>query len=536
MYGRVQLKVHPFDGRARGVLHSYFLASAYHSSAIERVIDRCHLPDSFDEEALEETARIKETFSLSDKPGYRDLSALPLITIDGADSRDFDDAVHVARTQEGGFTVHVAIADVSHYVKEDSALDRTALLRGNSVYFPGRVLPMLPERLSNDLCSLVPNEPRFALVCKMEVDAEGVLQDYCFFPALMRSVSRQTYDNIADFVEKKLDAEAISLPKAAVESVWALDELTKARLKQRAIRGGLRLEIKEREFVLNEDGRLEAVRFRGRRVSALMIEEAMILANIATGKFLEAHYPHGAVYRVHPPIQNERYGDLKRNFAHFGAPSKCFPPSIEKARDLEKLVKWIKSQSEGDNAFFSIMLIRNMSRAVYQSKRESHFGLACTHYSHFTSPIRRYADLIAHRLIKATIKTPGYTHTNTLPKALSALCALCTRLEHRAQEADYVLADELKCAFMESKKGESMLGIVTTLHGMGLFVMLPDSGFDGLLPFRSFDAGYRIAQDENTIHLADGRKLHVGSHVEVSLDEVDFARSRLTFSLMDVND
>jgi len=458
------------------------------------------------------------------KAGRKDLRNLPLVTIDGADARDFDDAVF-ARKQNKGWRLIVAIAEVSAYVKPGSVLDNEAVNRATSVYFPSRVIPMLPEALSNGLCSLKPAVDRLCLACEMTVAENGNVQRSRFVAAVMNSSARLTYSQVADYYEtgvlKHHDAQADV--KSNLDDLHSLYKaLHKARLK----RGAIGFETTEYGFQFDQRGAVTGLLPQERNDAHKLIEECMILANVEAARFLlKNRLP--APYRVHASPPEGKLEALSQFLRGQGlhVPWRDNP----EPKDFEAVVE--EAQGRPDEHLIMAVLLRSQSLAAYQTGNEGHFGLALDAYAHFTSPIRRYPDLLVHRAIHHLLQRLKATDYPYSADQMSELCARCSHNSRRAEEAERDVIDRLKCAYLETRIGEEFEGIVSGVTSFGLFVELDYGGISGLvhvtgLPndYYHFDpVAHRMKGERRgqVFQLADRVKVRVAA---VNLDErkIDF--------------
>jgi ribonuclease R len=412
----------------------------------------------------------------SETAGRKDFRSLALVTIDGADAKDFDDAVWCEQIDKGGFRLIVAIADVAHYVTPGSALDREAQHRGTSVYFPNRVVPMLPERLSNGICSLKPKVDRLCMACEIRFDAGGKSQRTRFFNAVMHSHARLTYDQAWEYLDGKASGESLHLDPASEASLRALHGLYKARRKRREKRGALDFDSREVGFRFDEHGEVAEIVARDRNDAHKLIEECMIAANIEAARWLERQ-ELPALYRVHASPPEQKLEDLRQSLAELG----LFLPVGEDVKPVE-LMRILKSVADRpDRELIQALVLRSQSLAAYQPENKGHFGLALQNYAHFTSPIRRYPDLLVHRAIKHALdrgKADSY-HYNDAEMASHA--SHCSMTERRAEEASRDVDGRLKCAYMRNHIGEEFDGVVTGATAFGLFVELAGLHISGLV-------------------------------------------------------
>jgi len=459
------------------------------------------IPHVWPEAVLKEASRLKPEVEEKDKHKRVDLRHLPFVTIDGEDARDFDDAVYCEKPGgwkllTGGFRLYVAIADVSHYVKVGSALDKEAEVRGNSVYFPERVVPMLPEELSNGLCSLNPRVDRLAMVCEITLSKSGKMTDYQFYEAVIHSHARLTYNKVSCMLEQPRSAEGKRLSAEYAEVLPHLKQLYalyKVLLKARHTRGAIDFETQET--------RIAEIKPTERNDAHKLIEECMLCANVATAAFLQKH-DIPALYRVHdgPPL--ERQEKLRAFLGELGL-------SLHKGKegptpkDYQALLERI--QGRPDFHVIQTVMLRSLSQAVYSAENHGHFGLNYEAYAHFTSPIRRYPDLLVHRAIRSVIRsrrdTPHVRRegATSMPKAriypydeaaLEQLGEQCSMTERRADEATRDVTNWLKCEFMKDRVGETFPGVITAVTGFGLFVELTDIYVEGLVHVTAMPGDY----------------------------------------------
>lgn len=464
-----------------------------------------------------------------DKLNRVDLRKLPLVTIDGESSRDFDDAVYCQPNDNGGWTLYVAIADVSHYVKYGSSMDVEAVERGNSVYFPDQVVPMLPEELSNGLCSLNPQVDRLCLVCEMSISASGKLSGYKFYEAVMYSHARLTYTKVAAILDG--DAEQIERYQSVYPHIMNLYELFKQLKQVRAERGAFEFETVEPKFIFNAQRKIDSVETVIRNDAHKIIEECMILANVATAQMLEQH-DAGALYRVHDKPDPSKLANFRAFISELGGEMTFGdePTPKEVSEQVNKLL------SRPDAELIQTMMIRSMRQAVYQPDNIGHFGLALDGYAHFTSPIRRYPDLIVHRAIKAILqsqgqKTSGYHAYND--EELDELGEQCSMTERRADEATRDVEAALKCEFMQDHVENEYMGIISSVTSFGMFVRLIDLHIEGLVHITNLGNDYFHYNNERHSLVGERtRKVYrLGDEVEVRVRSVDMDDKQIDFEL-----
>jgi len=482
----------------------------------ESAIARFDLPHEFPAPVLREAQACGEQVDPREASARVDLRALPLVTIDGEDARDFDDAVY-AEPHPAGFRLIVAIADVSHYVRLGSALDAEAQKRGTSVYFPTRVLPMLPTALSDHLCSLAPYVDRLCFAADMVVSKSGALREARFYPAVMRSAARLTYTLANEALFEGRPAARAQLG-SLTERLLVLVDVYRALHRARSHRGALDFDAAEAEFVIDEAERVRAIDLRVRNEAHRLIEECMILANVAVAHALEgAHVP--TLYRVHGTPEDEKLERLAATLTALGIDARI--PKTVSTRDLQAIARRVPDASE--RAFVESLVVRAMPQAIYQPTNIGHFGLALTHYAHFTSPIRRYPDLVVHRTLKALIGDQGGAAVRYVPADLGALGESTSRLEKRADEADRYVSNFLKCTYLKERIGQSFRGLITTVVEFGCFVQILDAAVDGLLHLDNLRDDEYIMEDDGHAWRGKrtGRRLRTGSHARVVVTAVN---------------
>lgn len=458
---------------------------------IEIALRNYDLPHTWSPVIEKKLRRIPDEVTDADKVGRVDLRHLPLVTIDGEDARDFDDAVYAEKKAGGGWRLWVAIADVSYYVRTDSALDTEARARGNSVYFPSQVIPMLPEKISNGLCSLNPHVDRLCMVAEMTVSAKGKLSGYKFYPAVMYSHARFTYTQVAEMLEGGPIApehEALFPHLQCLQSLYlALDE-------QRAERGAIAFETMETQFIFNEQRKIDKIVPRGRNQAHKIIEECMILANVSAAKFVKKHKGE-VLYRVHEAPSEQKLANFKEFLAERGL---TMTGGLEPTpSDYQNVMLQIADRPDAE--LIQVMLLRSMRQAIYTPDNEGHFGLALEEYAHFTSPIRRYPDLVLHRVIRYLLAkergeaTEKWTQDGGYHYQLDELDQLgeeCSTTERRADEATRDVSDWLKCEFMQDHVGDTFEAVIASVTSFGLFVRLNELFIDGLVHISSLGSDY----------------------------------------------
>ncbi len=484
--------------------------------ATESAIARFDLPVEFSAAALREAQLYGAEIDSREVATRTDLRGLPLVTIDGEDARDFDDAVY-AEPHAEGFRLIVAIADVSHYVRPGSALDAGAQQRATSVYFPTRVVPMLPTALSDHLCSLAPHVDRLCFAADMLISKSGALKSARFYPAVMRSAARLTYGLAYQALFEGRPAAREQLG-ALVPKLTVLVDVYRALHKARSRRGALDFDAPEAEFVIDEAERVRGIEMRARNEAHRLIEECMILANVAVAQALqEAHMP--TLYRVHGQPEEEKLERLTSTLKALGIDARI--PKTVTTRDLQAIARRVGNAPE--RAFVESLVIRAMPQALYQPTNIGHFGLALTHYAHFTSPIRRYPDLIVHRTLKALIGAAGGSAVRYESGELSMLGESTSRLEKRADEADRYVSNFLKCHYLRERIGQTFQGLITTVVEFGCFVQILDVAVDGLLHIDNLRDDEYVMEDSGHGWRGrrSGRRLRTGAHVRVMVTAVN---------------
>ena len=489
------------------------------------------IPFTWPSEVEREIAKYKKEVPEDDKQDRTDFRDVPLVTIDGADARDFDDAVY-CEPAGGGWRLLVAIADVAHYVDVKSDLDREAIRRGTSVYFPDRVVPMLPEVLSNGLCSLNPKVDRLCMVCEMRIDADGKVTRSRFMEGVMRSAARLTYGQVNDFLTGAGDGRSSSIPKPLQKPLGNLLQLYRSLASARRKRGAIELDIPQTRISLNEAGEVESILAVPRNDAHRLIEECMIAANVQAARFLKKHRIPG-LYRVHAKPDPEKFEDLRQYLLSLGL--KVPHPDHVEPRAFNQLMQQVEGRP--DSAAISMAMLRSLTHAEYTPDNIGHFGLALDAYAHFTSPIRRYPDLLVHRAIRHILrerKAGGYHYA---PSEMERLGAVCSAHERRAEDATREVEAWLKCQFMEDKVGEEFDGVVTGVTNFGLFVQLTELMIDGLVhvtnlvnDYYHFDSGSQSLVGERS-----GRRYSLGDKLRVLVSKVELETKRIDFRLAGEN-
>jgi ribonuclease R len=532
---------------------------------IEIAVRKYGVPHEFSDACIGLARSLPDKVRPQDKKHRVDLTDIPLVTIDGEDARDFDDAVYCEPAKVGrgkGWRLLVAIADVSNYVETGSAIDVDAYDRATSVYFPRRVIPMLPEKLSNGLCSLNPEVERLCMVCDMLITATGEIQAYQFYPGVMWSHARFTYTEVAAILANTRGPEAVRR-KDRVQDLLNLHDVYRALLKARNVRGAVDFETTETQIICDENGRIERIVPRVRTDAHRLIEEAMLAANVCSADYIQQS-KHPGLYRVHEGPTPEKK-DLLRNYlkaigVNLTITDDPLPAEFQRIAEATK--------ERPDSQQIHTMLLRSMSQAIYSPINAGHFGLAYDAYTHFTSPIRRYPDLLVHRVIKAILRgekyelpvlpTPGEAHEklarrlasrvkapgNKLKKpapppsrevqAWEAAGLHCSANERRADEASRDVEAWLKCKYMREHLGEEYGGVVTAATGFGIFVTLDQMYVEGLVhitelggEYFKFDEARQELRGERT-----GIRYAIGTRVRVQVSRVDLDGRKIDFRLV----
>jgi ribonuclease R len=489
---------------------------------------RAHeLPFEWPEAVVDEAQALPSGVSEAASRGRTDLRDMPLVTIDGVDARDFDDAVFCARTNSG-WKLTVAIADVAAYVKPGSPLDSQALLRGTSVYFPQRVLPMLPEKLSNGLCSLRPDEDRLCLACELHVSRDGQIKRSRFFEAVMRSVARLTYDEVAAAVVDRA-SDARRRLSGIVEHLDELYALYAVLKRGRERRGAIDLDTEEARIIFGAEKKIESIETVTRNDAHRLIEECMISANVAAARFLERNRIP-ALYRVHDRPAPDKVAELREFLAEVGV--KLAGGSEPEARHFASLIKRTRGRADGE--LIQSILLRSLAQAAYSPRNIGHFGLALESYAHFTSPIRRYPDLLVHRAIKHLINKRPADRFDYDAETMVSLGAMTTMSERRADEATRNAVSWLKCEFMLDRIGEIFDGTVMGVTSFGLFVTLDGIHVEGLVHvsalgadyFHYDPAGHRLTGERS------GAAYRLADRVRVRVQRVDLDERKIDLELV----
>ena len=515
---------------------------------IDVAIRTHEIPHEWPLEASHEAAQLAPEVTEADKHDRIDLREMPFVTIDGEDARDFDDAVYCRKRTLGGWRVYVAIADVSHYVRTGTALDTEAHRRATSVYFPERVIPMLPEAISNGLCSLNPHVDRLVMVCEMTISSKGKLSGYEFYEGLIHSHARLTYTKVGAMLDSD-DEQCLALRQEYNHVVKPVDQLHKlygALRSARDARGAIDFETQETRIIFGEDRKITDIVPVHRNDAHKLIEECMLAANVSTAKFLAKHKLDG-LFRVHKGPKPSKLENLRGFLGEMGL---SLPGGEEpKPKHYQALLSSIKGRP--DAHLVQTVMLRSLSQAVYTPENEGHFGLGYDAYAHFTSPIRRYPDLLVHRAIRSVIQSkrlsryvkrikatekqpqsPWYPYTTADVVILGEHCSMA---ERRADAAVWDVEGWLKCEYMQGHIGDYFHGTINAVTSFGLFVELADVYVEGLvhisaLPgdYYHFDAAKHRLQGERS-----GKSFRLGDSIEVQVVRVDLDEKKIDFELAD---
>ena len=481
-------------------------------STISQIIEENFLPYEWNENIEKEL----KDLSLNTELNRKDLTQIPFVTIDGADAKDFDDAVF-CNLNDKTFILDVAIADVAEIVKLDSALNKEAMQRGTSIYFPSKVIPMLPEKISNNLCSLVPNEVRNVLVCEMIFSLSGEMKSYKFFEARIKSHKRMTYNEVEDFIKnQKLNAS-----KSIKNSLDSLNILTKSLLVKRNKRQALEIDSQEPILNINKNGKVEQISLPQRLYAHQMIEESMLAANVCAASFMNKHYKYG-VYRVHEKPDDIKLDSLKSFFSLKG-----FSDGFKK-EPLDLITQCLKySSKKGLSKILQTVVLQSLKRAEYSTKEIGHFGLQLDRYSHFTSPIRRYPDLMTHRLIKNIINSENLKIDKEL---IEEDCQEMSELERIAEKSARQVTQQMICYYMKSYIGQKFNSTVTGITDFGLFSEIDGFYVSGLIHVTDlpgdryfYDREANILKGKKT-----GRTYRLGQNIKIKIANVTPHERKIT--------
>ncbi|MDO1508947.1 MULTISPECIES: ribonuclease R [unclassified Neisseria] len=483
---------------------------------IEIAVRKHHLPHEFSEACQKAARKIPDHVQERDLEGRVDLRELPLVTIDGETARDFDDAVYAEKIGRN-YRLVVAIADVSHYVRPDDPIDVDAEERATSVYFPRRVIPMLPESLSNGICSLNPDVERLCMVCDMVITYAGNIKEYKFYPAVMRSQARLTYTQVWDWIEKGGDYPH----KQQIDTLYKLFKILHAKRNQR---GAVEFESTETQMIFDDNGKIERIVPVVRNDAHKLIEECMLAANVCAAEFLLKH-KHRALFRNHLGPTIEKLATLREQLGLLGL--QLGGGDQPAPKDYALLAEQFSQRPDAE--LLQVMMLRSMQQAVYEPNNEGHFGLAYDAYAHFTSPIRRYPDLTVHRAIKAVLKGEKYA-----PKSWQALGVHTSFCERRADDASRDVENWLKTYYMRDKIGEVFSGRISGMANFGIFVTLDDIHIEGMIHISDLGEDYFNYRPELMAMQGErsGIRFNMGDRVTVKVARADLDTSRIDLSLI----
>lgn len=507
-------------GRITEVLGNY----ADPGMEIEIALRKHDLPHEFPKDVEKQAKAIPPIVVEADWAGREDIRNLPLVTIDGETARDFDDAVYCA-PEKDGYRLLVAIADVSHYVNTGDALDREAILRGNSVYFPRRVIPMLPEELSNGLCSLNPQVDRLCMVCDIHISNSGDIKKYRFYPSVMHSHARLTYNQVAEMLAEP-DGELAQKYATVLPHLQDLYALFKKLLQARAKRGAIDFETIETQMVFTEQGKIERIVPVIRNDAHKLIEECMLAANVCAANYLHEH-EHTVLYRIHQGPTPEKLEALREFMKEFGL--QLTGEEEPQAADYSKLLKRIKGRP--DAGLLQTVMLRSLRQAKYEPENIGHFGLGYEAYTHFTSPIRRYPDLLVHRAIKAVLQGKQYKPS----QKWTELGTHCSMTERRADDATRDVEAWLKCFYMRDHLGSVFTGTVSSVTSFGMFISLDDLYVEGLVHISELGKDYYHfeASKHQLLGERTGKSYRLGDRVQVRVVKVDMESTKIDFVLQE---
>ena len=498
-----------------------------HSSYTDAVIQKYDLEARWSPQVIAEAKTLARPASEQFQRQCLDFTGLPFVTIDGYDARDYDDAI-CARSTDDGWLLQIAIADVSHYVRPGTVLDKVARSRGNSAYFADRVIPMLPEVLSNDLCSLRPDEDRLAIICSITINSAGEILKWTFDQAWIRSRLRLTYDEVHQYLEKRTERFNPDWGKAVCESLDVASEIVRARQGRCTGKSRIDIDFPETELALGDNGAVEAIGYRESNSATRLIEECMLAANLCAAQTL-AKSMDRAVYRVHHAPSPQDLIHLRQVLQHFGlalaggqAPKILdFNETLSVARETLGHAQWVEG-----------LVLRTLKQARYDSAVGPHFALGFDCYTHFTSPIRRYPDLVVHRLIKNILGYDRSTRVDTTDEQLADLGVHCSMAERRAERAERAVSACYKAQFMSDKIGQVFRGSISGVTEFGVFVQLLDQPIDGLVHVTQLERDYYVfnPQAMELLGKHTGRTLRLGDTIEVRLTGTSPEEGKINFS------
>jgi len=496
---------------------------------VEMIIRSHGLFNRFPEETLEETEKVPLKISDKELRERKDFRDLLTITIDGENAKDFDDAISLEKPDGKNYRLYVHIADVSHYVTENSALDREAYKRGTSVYFLDRVIPMLPQKLSNEICSLKPKEDRLTVTVEMDIDPGGEILRNHIYSSMINSNERMTYTDVAKILENK-DKKLAKRYDYLLDKFSLMKELCLILNKKRKELGSIDFDLPEPDIILNQEGRINNILKAERNIAHRIIEEFMLTTNVVAAKHIfKSSFP--GIYRIHEEPDPEKMSDFNEFIHNFGY--SIDDTNSTKAKSLQKLIASARGTPE--EKLMNHVLLRSMKQAVYSEKNSGHFCLAFECYTHFTSPIRRYPDLVTHRILKAllTKKRPLQNKIDYLKKKLPAIAKHCSIRERVAMEAEREIIDLNKIHFMMDKIGEEFSGFITGVTSFGLFVELEDLFVEGLVHVTSIKDDYYIYHEKKHSIIGENKRkvYRVGDKVKIEIENVSMGKRQIDFVL-----
>lgn len=494
------------------------------------IVHKHNIRSEFPDEVLAEAEQVPDQISAADLKGRRDLRGQQIITIDGADAKDLDDAVTVERLDNGHFQLGVHIADVSHYVREDSALDKEAFERGTSSYLTDRVIPMLPQRLSNGICSLHPKVDRLTLSCEMEINQQGNVVAYDIFPSVIRSVERMTYEAVNHILEEK-HPQTRKQYQSLVPMLEEMAELHRILEQKRRHRGAIDFDSDEAKIIVDKDGKAIDIELRERRVGERLIESFMLAANETVSEhYSKADLP--ILYRVHEQPDESKMKRFLEFITTFGLTAQASKDSIT-PKDLQGVMDRIKD--EPYEAVISMLLLRSMQQARYDVDPIGHYGLGADYYSHFTSPIRRYPDLILHRLIHYYDEVGrSQQDKKRWESRLPDMAKHSSEAERRAIDAERETDELKKTEFMADKVGQEFMGTIISITGFGMFIQLPNT-VEGLVHVSMMDDDYYRFDEDHLVMIGErtGKVFRIGQPIKVKLMRADVEEVQIDFSIVE---
>ena len=494
------------------------------------IVHKHNIRSEFPDEVLAEAEQVPDQISAADLKGRRDLRGQQIITIDGADAKDLDDAVTVERLDNGHFQLGVHIADVSHYVREDSALDKEAFERGTSSYLTDRVIPMLPQRLSNGICSLHPKVDRLTLSCEMEINQQGNVVAYDIFPSVIRSVERMTYEAVNHILEEK-HPQTRKQYQSLVPMLEEMAELHHILEQKRRHRGAIDFDSDEAKIIVDKDGKAIDIELRERRVGERLIESFMLAANETVSEhYSKADLP--ILYRVHEQPDESKMKRFLEFITTFGLTAQASKDSIT-PKDLQGIMDRIKD--EPYEAVISMLLLRSMQQARYDVDPIGHYGLGADYYSHFTSPIRRYPDLILHRLIHYYDEVGrSQQDKKRWASRLPDIAKHSSEAERRAIDAERETDELKKTEFMADKVGQEFMGTIISITGFGMFIQLPNT-VEGLVHVSMMDDDYYRFDEDHLVMIGErtGKVFRIGQPIKVKLMRADVEEVQIDFSIVE---